>query len=65
MQPLKQAVKELRENGYILARHGGKHDVYFNKTLGLSIMLKRHDFDESDLRYIRKEIKQNLQGEGR
>ena len=35
------------------------------KTLGLSIMLKRHDFDESDLRYIRKEIKQNLQGEGR
>ena len=32
MQPLKQAVKELRENGYILARHGGKHDVYFNKN---------------------------------
>lgn len=58
MTPLKKAIRELKENGYILARHGSNHDVYINKELRSMITLKRHDFDETDLRYIRKEIAQ-------
>ena len=61
MTPIKQAIKELKQNGYILARHGSNHDVYINKSLGSMITLKRHDFDETDLRYIRKEIRQAFQ----
>ena len=64
MTALKQAMQDLQENGYILARHGANHDVYINKELGSMITLKRHDFDENDLRYIRKEIKQKQQGGG-
>ena len=57
MTPLKQAKKELKENGYYLKRSDGKHDVYYNDETHITIPLKRHDFDEDDLRYIRKEIK--------
>lgn len=59
MKPRDQAVKDLESSGYSLARHGANHDIYRNKETGVSIPLKRHDFDEDDLRYIRKEIKQN------
>lgn len=58
MKPRAQAVEELKANGYNFARHGANHDVYKHPN-GSMITLKRHDFDESDLRYIRKEIKQN------
>ena len=56
MKPRKLAVKELLENGYALKRHGSGHDIYFNKGTKGIIPLKRHDFDENDLKYIRKEI---------
>ena len=46
----------LKDNGYTLKRNGANHDVYFNASLGAMITLKRHDFDDSDLRYIKKEI---------
>lgn len=55
---LRTAIKELKAHGFILARNGANHDVYMNPTTGRIIPLKRHDFDKSDLRYIRKEIKQ-------
>lgn len=58
MKPRAQAIAELENAGYQLRRHGANHDVYTNKAGGM-ITLKRHDFDESDLRYIRKEIRQN------
>ena len=54
----KLAIKELRRNGYRLKRNGAKHDIYFNPETKSMIPLKRHDFDKSDLRYIRKEIDQ-------
>lgn len=54
-----QAIQELERGGYILKRHGSNHDIYFSPTAKTIIPLKRHDFDESDLRYIRKEIRQN------
>ena len=53
-----QAVKELEKAGYIFKRHGANHDIYFNASKRRSIPLKRHDFDEGDLRYIVKEIQQ-------
>ncbi len=58
MKPLLMARKLLRENGYILKRAGGGHDIYYNPDLRSTIPLKRHDFDEDDLRYISKEIQE-------
>ncbi len=52
----KQAILYLKQNGYFLKRNGSKHDVYFNPKHNSMITLKRHDFDETDFRYIRKEI---------
>lgn len=62
MKPRNQAIKALEESGYVLKRHGKKHDIYANDELQCAIPLKRHDFDESDLRYILKEIKANKEG---
>ena len=60
MIPRDQAIKDLEESGYQFKRHGARHDLYENSVTKHSIPLKRHDFDENDLRYIRKEIKQSL-----
>lgn len=62
MKPRAKAVKELETSGYIFKRHGANHDIYYNPDAGCIIPLKRHDFDESDLRYIVNEIKKNGRG---
>lgn len=64
MKPRDKAIADLNTNGYYLKRNGANHDIYFNDQTKSIIPLKRHDFDESDLRYIRKEIKHNLKGQG-
>lgn len=56
MNAHKKTEKALEEAGYIFKRHGANHDIYFNAQKGVMIPLKRHDFDEDDLRYIEKEI---------
>ncbi|MBR7063792.1 MAG: hypothetical protein IKI31_01350 [Treponema sp.] len=61
MNTHKKAEKLLKESGYILKRHGANHDIYFNNTTKTMIPLKRHDFDESDFRYIKNEIKKGDQ----
>lgn len=48
-------IKELEELGFTFARHGANHDIYFNPETGVTIPVKRHDFDEDDRRYILKE----------
>lgn len=58
MNPRNAAIKALNSNGYHLKRNGGNHDIYYNSNTKYSIPLKRGHFDENDLRYIRKEIKQ-------
>ncbi|MBR4528772.1 MAG: hypothetical protein IKO80_00690 [Lachnospiraceae bacterium] len=58
MHPRKTAIKELQANGYIFKRYGRNHDIYYNPDKRYSIPLKRGSFDEEDLRYIRKEIRQ-------
>jgi hypothetical protein len=64
MKPRAQAIAELQGRGYTFKRHGANHDIYCNTQLGCSIPLKRHDFDEDDLRYILSELKKNDQGRG-
>ena len=56
------AIRDLNAAGYELERHGSKHDLFYNAELGTSITLKRGKFDEGDLRYIRKEIKNKTKG---
>jgi len=58
MHPRKQAIKDLEELGYVFKRHGANHDLYVHPETKYSIPVKRHDFNENDLRYIRKEAKQ-------
>lgn len=60
MHPRKQAVGALTESGYRLHRQGANHEIYKNPDTGDMIPLKRYDFNENDLRYILKEIKQAM-----
>ncbi len=48
----------LKAQGYRLARIGRNHDIFKDEE-GHMIPLKRHDFNENDLRYIQKEIDRN------
>lgn len=55
MNPRKITIKLLLQYGYRLDRHGSNHDIYARPGDGQKIVLKRHDFDEDDMRYICKE----------
>lgn len=65
MNPRKKAIIILGDHGYVLARNGSNHDIYFNPATGITIPVKRHDFDEDDLRYILKEAKIDLKQTGK
>ena len=58
MNPRKTATNDLTDAGYIFKRAGKNHDIWFHPKLKTIIPLKRHDFNENDLNYIRKEIRQ-------
>lgn len=58
MHPHKIAENELKEAGYDVKRITGGHAIYFNPETKTTIVLKTHDFNDNDLKYIRKEIKQ-------
>lgn len=64
MNPRAKAIEAHEQSGFLFKRHGANHDIYFNAKSGCMISLKRHDFDESDLRYIRKEIKSSERARG-
>lgn len=64
MSPHKQAETDLKAAGYILKRDDAKHAIWYNPELKSTIPLKRHDFNDNDLKYIRKEIKQNERRRG-
>lgn len=55
MNPRKITVKKLETHGYSLKRNGANHDIFFNPTTKRMIPVKRHDFNENDMRYILKE----------
>ena len=52
MNPRKETISILEDDGFILARHGSNHDIYFNPQKRITVPVKRHDFDEDDKRYI-------------
>lgn len=64
MSPHKQAERDLKNAGCIVKRDDAKHTIYYNPELKTIIPLKRHDFNDNDLKYIRKEIKQNERRRG-
>ena len=64
MTPRNKAIQFLKNAGYTDLIHGAKHDRYKNPTTGMAITLKRHDFNENDLNYIIREIKQNERRRG-
>jgi hypothetical protein len=64
MNPHKQAEKDLKAAGYTIKRDDAKHTIWYNAELKSTIPLKRHDFNDNDLKYIRKEIRQNEQRKG-
>lgn len=55
MHPRKATVKTLENNGFSLKRHGANHDLYYNPETQKTIPVKRHDFNENDMKYIFKE----------
>lgn len=55
MNAYKTTIKLLALNGYVLKRRGSNHDIFFNPQTKITIPVKRHDFDEDDMRYILKE----------
>lgn len=59
MNGRRKAIQLLKENGYVFECNGGNHDKYYNASIKKTIMLKRHNFDENDVKYIEREIEQN------
>ena len=64
MHPRKKAVQALTDNRFILHRQGKNHEIYKDEVTGQIIPLKRHDFNDNDLKYILKEI-QRIREQGR
>ena len=64
MTPRDKALREFKENGYYLKRKGTNHDIFYNPELKSTIPLKRHGFNDNDLKYIKKEIQQLRSGRG-
>lgn len=58
MSPHREAEKALKQAGYIVKRTTGGHAIWYNARLGATITLKNHDFNDNDLKYIIKEIRQ-------
>ena len=44
MNPRKETISILEDDGFILARHGSNHDIYFNPQKRITVPVKRHDF---------------------
>ena len=55
MNPRKITIAAMEQNGFEFKRHGANHDLYFNPQTKQTIPVKRHDFNENDVRYIFKE----------
>jgi predicted RNA binding protein YcfA (HicA-like mRNA interferase family) len=55
MNPRKITISAMEQNGFEFKRHGANHDLYFNPITKQTIPVKRHDFNENDMRYIFKE----------
>ena len=55
MSPKQETIRDLLRNGFVMAREGKKHTIYYNPQTHQTIPVKRHDFNDNDRRYILKE----------
>ena len=55
MNPRKETIRLLLQNSYELKRRGANHDIYYSSRTHKTVPVKRHDFNENDMRYILKE----------
>jgi predicted RNA binding protein YcfA (HicA-like mRNA interferase family) len=55
MNPRQITIKNLVASGYYLKRNGANHDIYYNPETKSTIPVKRHDFNDNDMKYIFKE----------
>ena len=55
MPPKQETIRDLLHNGFVVAREGKKHTIYYNPQTHQTIPVKRHDFNDNDRRYILKE----------
>lgn len=63
MHPRKQAELESKQAGFVVKRNSG-HEIYYSESLCAIIPLKRHDFNDNDLKYILRQIKKALERGG-
>lgn len=48
-------IRQLEQRGCTLARHGSRHDVYFNPATGLKQPVPRHsEIDDALAKHIKK-----------
>lgn len=57
MSPLKRTIRDLLDDGFIQAREGKKHTIFYHPIKKITVPVKRHDFDDDDRAYILKEAK--------
>jgi len=49
-------VKKLEENGFVLKRNGGNHDIYYNRETKKTVSVERHrEINENVARAILKQ----------
>lgn len=65
MNPKKEAIEALKENGYRFLRSGHDHDIYWSKELESLIPVSRGTkFDNTNRDKIKQEIKQAKRRKG-
>lgn len=55
MTPLRETIALLKEHGWKKVREGRNHTIYSKPGAKRPIPIKRHDFDEDDMRDVLKE----------
>ena len=55
MTPLRETIALLKANGWKNVREGKKHTIFSKPGAKRPIPVKRHDFDEDDMRDVLKE----------
>lgn len=65
MNPRGICLEKLKELGFKLEEHGGKHDKYHSDELNYTVMVRRSHFSEDDTKMILQEIKREMKKQGR
>ena len=61
MSPLQTAKRDLKAAGFVKERNNGKHEIYYHAATNVTIPVKRHDFNDNDLKNLRKQIRKALE----